>query len=404
MVTGTSGATAAATAQGTDSLRVMVVDDSVVIRGLIGRWLEEEQGISVVGSHRNGKLAVDDVDRCEPDVIVLDIDMPEMDGMTALPLLIQKRRNVAIIMSSTLTQRNAEISLRALSLGASDYIPKPESNSEISTSASFRRDLTAKVKTLGARRRQRLGLAQPDFGSTNAAPGRPAAPAAPASARAPAAAATLPGQSGASAAISLRPYSSVRPRVLAIGSSTGGPQALQTVLKGISATVLRSVPIVITQHMPPTFTRILGEHITKATGVEAREGEHGEQVQAGRIYIAPGGQHMLIKSIGGTPTIELNDGPPVNFCKPAVDPMFESITATYGSAILGLILTGMGHDGAQGVKMIAGAGGSVVTQDEETSVVWGMPGAAAQTGMCSAVLPLDKIATTIETVLKGGRP
>lgn len=403
MMSGSSGKPAAAMQHGNEPLRVMVVDDSVVIRGLIGRWLEEEQGVSVVSSQRNGKLAVDDITRSQPDVVVLDIDMPEMDGMTALPQLIAKQRNVAVIMSSTLTQRNAEISLRALSLGASDYIPKPESNSAITTSSSFRRDLVAKVKSLGTRRRQRLGLAAPDFGDTAGAPAASSPALTRTSAGAVAATASAPvAKSGGSFAT--RPFSAIKPRVLAIGSSTGGPQALQTVLKAIPASVLSSVPVLITQHMPPTFTRILGEHLTKATGIDAREGEHGEQIKAGRIYVAPGGRHMVLKAVGSVPTIELDDGPQVNFCKPAVDPMFEAITAIYGSATLGVILTGMGHDGAQGVKLIAGAGGSIVAQDEETSVVWGMPGAAAHTGMCSAVLPLDRIAKTVEMILKGARP
>lgn len=381
----------------------MVVDDAIVIRGLLTRWLGEDKSLKVVGSHRNGKLAVEDIEKSNPDVVVLDIEMPEMDGMTALPLMLAKKRDLVVIMASTLTRRNAEISLKALSLGAADYVPKPESTSEVTTSIDFRRELVEKVKALGARAIRLRGPARTMRAATSA--GRTVQPVSPVSARPigdtrasfrgtpqPAAAAAPKFQT--------RAYSSVRPRILAIGASTGGPQALQEVMREVG-TAMNDVPVVITQHMPPTFTAILAEHMGKAALRPAKEGEDGEILKPGNIYVAPGGKHMIVEKDGGAVKIRLTDGPPVNFCKPAVDPLFDSVAKAYGSAALGVILTGMGHDGADGVKTIAAGGGSIITQDETTSVVWGMPGAAAQTGMCSDILPLKEIGPKISRVLKG---
>ncbi|WP_289036258.1 chemotaxis response regulator protein-glutamate methylesterase [uncultured Roseibium sp.] len=388
---------------GTDPIRVMVVDDAVVIRGLLTRWLDSDPGLSVVGSHRNGKLAVDDIEKSNPDVVVLDIEMPEMDGMTALPLMLAKKRDLVVIMASTLTRRNAEISLKALSLGAADYVPKPESTSEVTTSVDFRRELIDKVKALGIRARRMRGPGRTMRAATNAGRTVSQAPVGRlANTREPLRMAQ--GGTGAAAApaaaFKLRAYAAVKPRILAIGSSTGGPQALQQVMKDIG-TAIQDVPVVITQHMPPTFTAILAEHVGKAAMRPAKEGAHGDVLQPGNIYVAPGGKHMILEKEAGAVKICLTDGEPVNFCKPAVDPLFDSVAKIYGSAALGLILTGMGHDGAAGVKTIAAGGGSVLTQDEATSVVWGMPGAAANTGMCSDVLPLPEIGPKVARVLKG---
>lgn len=395
----------AGTNPGSDPIKVMVVDDAVVIRGLLTRWLGEDKGLNVVSSHRNGKLAVEDIEKSNPDVVVLDIEMPEMDGMTALPLMLAKKRDLVVIMASTLTRRNAEISLKALSLGAADYVPKPESTSEVTTSIDFRRELIEKVKALGARAVRMRGPARTMRAETRA--GRTSQPVKPLGSR-PAtdtrASFRQAAQPAAAAAgtpqFKTRPYSSARPRILAIGSSTGGPQALQEVMKEVG-TAMNDVPVVITQHMPPTFTSILAEHMGKAALRPAKEGEHGELLKPGNIYVAPGGKHMVLEKDGGAVKIRLTDDDPVNFCKPAVDPLFDSVAKVYGSATLGVILTGMGHDGADGVKTIAAGGGSIITQDEATSVVWGMPGAAAQTGVCCDILPLKEIGPKISRVLKG---
>ena len=371
-----------AAASGTDrKLRVMVVDDAVVVRGLVSRWIAEEAQMQVVGSIRNGKEAVDQVQALNPDVVILDIEMPEMDGLTALPLLLKAKPNLVVIMASTLTRRNAEVSMKALQLGAKDYVPKPETNSGVTTSMEFKRELMDKVRALGARA---TGLR---FAAQN--PLR--------SAVAPSAASAAP----EGAKFSLRPFSRQTPRILAVGSSTGGPQALLEVFTYVGPK-LGNIPVVITQHMPATFTTILAGHLEKASGRPCKEGEDGEPLVPGHIYVAPGGRHMLLQQTPTGVRIKLDDGPQVNFCKPAVDPLFDTVANIYGAASLGVILTGMGHDGAKGGQIIASKGGSVIAQDEKSSVVWGMPGATAMSGCCSAVLPLTEIGPKIVSVF-GGR-
>jgi two-component system, chemotaxis family, protein-glutamate methylesterase/glutaminase len=367
-----------------DPIRVMVVDDSVVVRGLVSRWIEEEQGLTVAASLRNGRDAVDQLDRVDPDVVILDIEMPELDGISALPLMLAKKRDLVVIMASTLTRHNAEISMRALSLGAADYIPKPETNRGVTTSATFRRELIEKIRELGGRRRRRRP------------PRTPAAPALQPAQRAaePVAPSAPP--------LKLRPFAPTPPRVLVIGSSTGGPQALTAVVSNLRGLIPR-VPVLITQHMPPTFTTILAEHIARAAGCPAHEGIDGEPVVAGTIYVAPGGKHMQAVKRDNGVFIALDDGPLVNYCKPAVDPLFRSVARAWGAAVLALVLTGMGSDGAKGGAEIVAQGGSVIAQDEPTSVVWGMPGAAAHAGICSAVLPLDQIAPKIVRLFSGER-
>ncbi|MCA1940301.1 MAG: chemotaxis response regulator protein-glutamate methylesterase, partial [Caenispirillum bisanense] len=205
----------------------------------------------------------------------------------------------------------------------------------------------------------------------------------------------VPSLHQAGAQIQLRPAANDRPDVIAIGSSTGGPQALFTVLGGIKKAGGITQPILITQHMPATFTTILAEHIGRLAGLPAKEAENGEVIQNGRVYIAPGDWHMLVETKGTDKVLRLTQDPPENFCRPAVDPMFRSIAKAYGRRVLAVVLTGMGSDGARGGKVIADAGGTVIAQDEATSVVWGMPGATAQAGVCSAVLPLPDVAPYI---------
>src|SRR4051794_38004406 len=283
-------------------IRVMIVDDAVVVRGLISRWLGEAGGFEVVGSHRTGRLAVNDIERSNPDVVILDIEMPEMDGMQALPLILKKKRNCAVIMASTLTRRNAEISLKCLSLGALDYIPKPETNRDLTTSAEFRREIVEKVRHLGRRvcaanraggsplRAEQIARAEGALRQGAQKGGFRVAQAA----QRPAAGGFLAKQRAAVApvGVKLRPFPVHQPRLLVIGSSTGGPQALNTVVAGIASLIDR-VPVLITQHMPATFTTILAEHLGRACGKSTAEAVHGEAIRPGRIYVAPGGRHML---------------------------------------------------------------------------------------------------------------
>ncbi|WP_027578767.1 chemotaxis response regulator protein-glutamate methylesterase [Bradyrhizobium sp. Ai1a-2] len=370
-----------------EPLRVMVVDDSVVIRGMISRWIGAESDMQVTASFRTGLDAVNQLERANPDVAVLDIEMPDLDGISALPKLLAKKRDLVIIMASTLTRRNAEISLKALSLGAADYIPKPESTREAGAAETFRHDLIQKIRHLGAKVRRH---AAPVVASPVAAP-------APDKAREAATRPAAPQQ-----ALVRRPFGTLAPKVLLIGSSTGGPQALMALVAEIGPVIDR-FPVLITQHMPPTFTTILAEHLARASRRPAHEAVDGEIVKAGQIYLAPGGRHMRVARRGAEIAIALDDGPPVNFCKPAVDPMFMSAIDVWQGGIMSVILTGMGSDGMRGGKDIVAAGGSVIAQDEATSVVWGMPGAAANAGICAAVLPLKEIGPKLSRLFAGDR-
>lgn len=376
-----------------EPIRVMIVDDAAVVRGLVSRWIDEEPDIEVVASLRTGREAVDQLERANPDVVILDIEMPDLDGISALPLLLEKKRDLVVIMASTLTRRNAEVSLKALSLGAADYIPKPDTNHGVSTSAEFRRDVIEKIRQLGARRRRvtdpraRAPGPQVDL-ATRACEPRLEHPTAHAH--------------HSAQPIKLRAFAPTLPKVLLIGSSTGGPQALTSIIGHLSK-VIDQAPVLITQHMPPTFTTILAEHLTRASGRPAHEAREGEVIVAGRIYVAPGGRHMQVARQSAGASITLNDGPLVNFCRPAVDPLFSSAAKVWGASVLALILTGMGSDGARGAGEIVAAGGNVIAQDEATSVVWGMPGVAAHAGVCSAILPLDQIAPKLVRLFSGDR-
>ena len=375
-----------------ERLRVMVVDDSAVIRGLISRWIENEPDMFVVASLRTGREAVDNVSRVDPDVAVLDIEMPELDGISALPLMLAKKRDLVVIMASTLTRRNAEISFKALSLGAADYIPKPESAREAAAAETFRRDLIQKIRHLGARRR----------GIKIAPHSPPLVPAPGAVIGAAVRSATVAPHPVAPAQLTRRPFSATPPRVLTIGSSTGGPQALMALMADIGPVIDR-FPVLITQHMPPTFTTILAEHLGRASKRPAHEAVDGEIVKAGQIYVAPGGKHMRVVRHGTDVVVALDDGPQINFCKPAVDPLFQSAVGVWQHGVMAVVLTGMGSDGMRGGKDIVTAGGNVIAQDEATSVVWGMPGAAAQAGICAAILPLGQIGPKLVRVFSGDR-
>jgi two-component system chemotaxis response regulator CheB len=356
-------------------IRVMIVDDAVIVRGMFARWVEAEPDLEVVASLRGAREAIDKIESTDPDVLVLDIEMPDLDGLTALPLLLAKKRDLVVIMASTLTRRNAEISLKAMSLGATDYIPKPSSSRDAVSSDTFRRELIEKIRQLGLRAK-RLRLAR---SARTPGPGRGAA---------------------VSPTYSLRAMPVAVPRVLVIGASTGGPQALNKLLAGLSG-VLLNIPVLITQHMPPTFTAILAEHLGRVSKRPAREAVDGEAINAGTIYVAPGGKHMRVARRDGVAVITLDDGAPINFCKPSVDPLFSTAAQVWGSWVLGLMLTGMGADGSRGAQAIVDGGGAMVAQDEATSVVWGMPGQVAQAGICSAVLPLDDIAPKLARLFGG---
>jgi len=380
-----------------DEIRVMVVDDAAVVRSLLSRWVEETPGLKLVAALKNGREALERLDHARPDVVVLDVEMPELDGISTLPRLLERRRDLAVIMASALTRDHAEVTLKALALGAADYIPKPVADGGVMTSVAFQRELIAKICALGLRRKKRP-LPPPYARRTAVNPAlRRLGTSVQRTVKWRTASADPEAQT-----FKLRPFSPMPPRVLLIGASTGGPQALTRLVSRLDA-VTETAPILITQHMPATFTTILAEHLTRAGARPVHEAIDGEPVLAGQIYLAPGGRHMKVVRRDGTAVIVLDDGAPVHYCKPAVDPLFTSAADVWGSWNLALILTGMGTDGTSGAGEVVKAGGSVIAQDEASSVVWGMPGAAVSAGVCSAVLPLEQIASKVSRVFLGAR-
>jgi two-component system chemotaxis response regulator CheB len=344
-------------------VRVMICDDSATIRGAIGRMLEADPEIEVAAKVSNGRMAIEELGRRQCDVVILDIEMPVMDGMAALPLLLRANPGVKVIMASTLTTRGADIALRALRLGASDYIPKPSTIGAVGDD-SFRRELLQKVKGLVAKRlRGQVTTPRP--------------------------------------VLALRPAPTRRPALLAIGSSTGGPQALFTLIQGLGRAI--DLPIVLTQHMPPAFTSMLADHLTRLGVIPCHEARDGEPLAAGHLHLAPGDRHMLIEGTTGRLRVRLTSDPPENFCRPSVDPMLRSAAVACDGRVMVTMLTGMGHDGLAGTRAVIEAGGSAIAQDEASSIVWGMPGTVAQAGLCHAVLPLPQIAPKLLELLKGVR-
>lgn len=359
-------------------IKVMLVDDSAVIRGLISRHLDTEPSIEIVASVSNGQMAVNMVEKAAPDVIVLDIEMPIMDGITAIPLLIEKNPEAKILMCSTLSEKGAEITLKALTLGATDCIVKPTTSSGIASGEDFKVELIRLIKTLGPVNISTSPASQTTSSST-----------------------ADPANEQPIQKFSLRSELSDykgKPDLIAVGSSTGGPQALFSVLphfKGFN------IPIVITQHMPKTFTTILAQHIQTNCNITCHEGAEGMKLENGVAYVAPGGYHMELRREKLDTFITLSEGPPENFCKPSVDPMMRSAIEIYGRKVLGVMLTGMGNDGKNSFTDLAKLGGMIVAQDEETSVVWGMPGAVANNNICSAVLPLNEIGPWVNKAVTG---
>lgn len=342
--------------------RVLVVDDSAVIRTVITRILGSQDDMEIVGTAVNGEEAVKNIRKIDPDIVILDIEMPVMDGITALPLMLKEKPGVKVLICSTLSARGADVSIQAMRLGAADCILKPGGDAIVSAH-EFQENLVQLVRSISLTViRRSAGLSQTTFSLR-------------------------------------RPLSALPPKVVAIGSSTGGPAALMKVLSELKDL---PVPVVVTQHMPKTFTAILAEHISQSCGLPCSEGREGDVIQPGHVYLAPGGQHMTLEKSGDKAVIRLNQGEPENFCRPSVNPMLRSLVPIYGSRILVVMLTGMGSDGSQAGAQVVEQGGQIIAQDEETSVVWGMPGAVANAGLCSAVLPLHEIGEWVKRAIRGG--
>lgn len=359
-------------------ISVVLVDDSGVIRGALSRILESDPSIEIVGSVSNGEMGITIAERKKPDVLILDVEMPIMDGLTALPQILKASPKTKVIMCSTLTEKGANVTLKAMSLGAVESIVKPSSAQDTGEGSAFRANILALVKSLAPVHPSQILTTSAS--STNAAR-------------------TFAAPKPKTVVLTDNKTAFTgKPSILAIGSSTGGPNALFTVLKGLKGI---DIPIVITQHMPATFTKILAQHISDHSGLPSHEGAEGMLVENGHVYVAPGGKHMLFSRSGTSLKIKLDDGPPENFCKPAVDPMLRSLIEIYGSRVLCTILTGMGQDGMLGAKALVEKSGRVIAQDEKTSVVWGMPGAVATNGICSAVLPLPEISSWLMRAIIG---
>ena len=361
-------------------IRVMVVDDSVVVRKIVTDVLSADPDIEVVGTAVNGKIAVAKLDQLKPDLVTMDIEMPEMNGIEAVRAIRATRSRVPIIMFSTLTERGASATLDALSAGANEYVTKPANVGSVGQSMeSVREQLIPKIKALTGR-------------PVTPGPARAAAPLPPPP---PVAPRTGPGK---------------KPAVLVIGSSTGGPEALARVLPQLPANL--PVPVLMVQHMPPVFTRQFAQRLDRLSALRVVEASDGSPLVPGTAHLAPGDHHLVVRAQGRGPAptlvTGLNQGPPENFCRPAVDPLFRSVVTAYDGAVLSVVLTGMGSDGRNGAAEVRAAGGTVVVQDQATSVVWGMPGAIAQAGLADEILPLDRIAETILkhlsvlTTLSGG--
>ncbi len=343
--------------------RVLICDDSAVAREALARLLESDPEIRVVARVGNGQAALAAVVRQRVDVVLLDLDMPIMDGMTALPLLLNASPGVRVIMASTLTQNGADVTLRALRNGAADYIPKPSIRDM--EGDGFQRELLGKVKGHASIQR------------------------------------AVGSRSGRSLSmLSLRPAGRL-PQLLAIASSTGGPRALFDLVQGLSARGALPVPVVVVQHMPSTFMPILGEHLGRAGNLPCAEAQDGEALQSGRIYLAPGDRHLLVLRAAKTLQAKLWDGPPESFCRPAADPMLRSAAEACDGRVLAVVLTGMGQDGLAGTRAVIEAGGTALAQDEASSVVWGMPGSVAKAGLCHAVLPIPSLAACTLDLLLG---
>ncbi len=354
-------------------VRVLLVDDSAVVRGAIGQMLESAPDIRVVTTATNGRQALDALRHVEVDVVLLDVEMPDMDGLTALPLILERHPKVRVIMQSSLTQAGAAVTMQALALGAVDFIPKPTAKGTIGL-AAMRAEVIAKVRAVGRRAGGAMRRVAPV-----ARPVRPSA--------APASSSIL----GAAAP------GNASPRILAIASSTGGPNALATVLSGILRDA--TVPIVITQHMPPVFTGLLAQRLARDCKGECVEATNGMSLKPGVAYVAPGDFHMVVATHEGAPFVRLSQTEPENHCRPAADVMLRSVASVYGASTLAIVLTGMGEDGRRGCEVVRQRGGRVIVQDEATSVVWGMPGAVAQAGLANWVLPVDGIADQVQSVM-----
>lgn len=342
-------------------IRVLVVDDAVVMRKMITEVLANDPQIEVVGTAANGRIALQKIPQVNPDILTLDVEMPEMDGLATLRELRKTYPKLPVIMFSTLTEKGAGTTLDALSLGATDYVTKPANVGSVSE--GIHRLGTELVPKIKAHCRHLRTDGPPGEHTTFVSRIKPV---------------PLPQR------VATRQID-----VVAIGTSTGGPNALAELFRPFPGDL--PAPIVIVQHMPPMFTALLAERLAANSAVKFCEGKQGQVLEAGHAYIAPGGKHMEVRRDGLKVVVDLTDAPPENSCRPAVDVLFRTVVKSYGASTLGVVLTGMGQDGLRGCQWIRESNGQVIAQDEKTSVVWGMPGCVAQAGLADVILPLDRV-------------
>ncbi len=352
------------------SIGVLVVDDSVVIRRIVSSVLDDDPDITVVGTAANGRIALDKLDALSPDIVILDVEMPVMDGLATLRELRRTHPTLPVLMFSTVTERGAMATLDALAAGATDYVTKPTHATSASASVDrVRAELIPKIKGLvGAARTRAVFASRP----------MPKAP--------PQADAVV---------------RQARVDVVVIGASTGGPDALSSIVAGLRSDL--NVPILVVQHMPPLFTRLFAARLDRSSALHVVEAVDGQLVEPGHIIVAPGDQHLTVRRQGTDVRVRLTDDPPENYCRPSVDVLFRSAAALYGAGVVACVLTGMGRDGAQGAKHVRAAGGRIIVQDEASSVVWGMPGAVVAAGVATDIVPLGQIADRLQGALGNRR-
>lgn len=352
--------------------RILIVDDSAVMRSLLRTVVSADAGLEVAGTAADGESALSTVENLCPNLILMDVEMPVMDGLVTLRKLRARGYKMPVIMCSSLTQRGAKVTIEALASGASDYVAKPSGQSGREAAArALSQELLPKIHAL-----------------TDTGPAQPAPTVFPGPGR-------VSVLSPQTAAYKQQAISSV-PQVLVIGVSTGGPAALDILLPSLPASF--PLPVLIVQHMPELFTKLFAERLNGHCPLTVREAVEGEPVRPGTVYVARGNWHLevLASSRASLPaTLHLNQAPPENHCRPAADVLFRSAVAAYGAGVLAVVLTGMGSDGLLGCKVIREHGGGVLAQDQSTSAVWGMPGAVTNAGLAHKVLPLQAIAPEI---------
>lgn len=372
-------------------IRVMIVDDSLVVRRLVEDSLHEVPGVAVVGTAANGKIALAKLDELQPDVVTLDVEMPELDGLATLKRLKQQRPKTHVIMFSSLTGPSAASTLEALASGASDFVQKPTGTGGMNaTRERIRGELVPKIRALCAPGAGGAPGAGPGLRPLLGAPARVMSGLIPRSVTMP-----LPIMAGAM----------ITGGLVAIGVSTGGPAALHALLSDLPANL--GAPVLIVQHMPAAFSGLLAKRLAGVARVPVLEAVHGTVIAPGKVWIAPGDHHLAIARRGAQLVLEISQGPPEHSCRPSVDVLFRSVAAEVGARTVAVVLTGMGQDGLDGCKQIHAAGGTVLVQDAASSVVWGMPGAVARAGLADRVVPLAEMPAAIThavSILQGISP